>query len=355
MFFQSILFVVSISFFVGFLLVRIAPKVDWLIHKLDSHGVQKFHIDPVPSIGGFSVFLAFSFGLWGVGDESNMLVFLWLASLPVFLAGLVEDVTLKIPPIQRLFFTFISILVAYISLGISVDNLGIEWIDEILFNYPFLALLFTLLIMGGAINSLNIIDGFNGLLSGHSILASLAVAYVSYMLGDDLIMQLSLILTASVLGFFVLNFPFGKIFMGDGGSYFVGFVLAVLGLMLADRHVELSNWFVLLIFIYPMYELLYSIYRRKIIHKTDASQPDAEHLHSLVYRKLISCDRFKHNMVICNSMTSPFLWLLSLVGIIPAIVWYDSQTMLIIWAFVFMFIYTIIYKYISSDRFKFNR
>ena len=124
--------------------------------------------------------------------------------------------------------------------------------------------------------------------------------------------------------------------------------------MLVDRHVELSNWFVLLIFIYPMYELLYSIYRRKVIHKTDASQPDADHLHSLVYRKLISCDRFKHNKVVCNSMTSPFLWLLSLVGIIPAIIWHDSQTMLIISVFVFMFIYTAIYKYISSDRFKFN-
>jgi UDP-N-acetylmuramyl pentapeptide phosphotransferase/UDP-N-acetylglucosamine-1-phosphate transferase len=124
--------------------------------------------------------------------------------------------------------------------------------------------------------------------------------------------------------------------------------------MLVSRHKELSNWFVLLIFIYPMYELLYSIYRRKIIHKTDASQPDTDHLHSLIYRKLISCDRFKHDKVICNSMTSPFLWLLSLVGIVPAVIWYDNQTVLIISAFVFMFIYTIIYKYIASDRFKFN-
>lgn len=347
-----LVFFISLS--VAFLLIRAASKIDWLIHNLDFNGVQKFHVAPTPSIGGLSVFLAFSFGLLGVGDKSNMLVFLWLTPLPIFLAGLVEDVTLKVSPIQRLFFTFLSILVAYMLLGISVDNLGFEWIDEILFNYPFLTLLFTFLIMGGAVNSLNIIDGFNGLLGGYSILASLAVAYVSYILGDGLIMQLSFILTVSVLGFFALNFPLGKIFMGDGGAYFIGLVLAILGLMLVDRNAELSNWFVLLIFIYPMYELLFSIYRRIVIHKTNTTQPDANHLHSLVYRKLISCDRFKHNKVVCNSMTSPFLWLLSLVGIIPAIIWYDNQTMLIVSVFVFMFIYTVIYTYISSDRFKFN-
>jgi UDP-N-acetylmuramyl pentapeptide phosphotransferase/UDP-N-acetylglucosamine-1-phosphate transferase len=321
-------------------------KNSWSSNGGDLIGVQKFHIHPTSRFGGIPVFIVFSFFMWGVNDESNILIFFWIATLPVFLIGLIEDVTLKIPPIQRLFFTFMSILVAYIWAGVSIDSLGFDWIDGILFNYPFLALLFTLLVIGAAVNSLNIIDGFNGLLGGYSILASLAVAYVSYILGDEFIMQLSLILVGSLFGFIAMNFPFGKIFMGDGGAYFVGFVLAILGLMLVARHEELTNWFVLLIFIYPMYELLYSIYRRKVIYKTDASQPDANHLHSLVYRKLISCEKFKHDKVICNSMVSPVMWLLSLIGIVPAIIWFDNQTMLIVSIFVFMFIYTIIYNYI---------
>jgi UDP-GlcNAc:undecaprenyl-phosphate/decaprenyl-phosphate GlcNAc-1-phosphate transferase len=344
-----------ISLFIIFLLIQAASKIDWLIHKSDSYGIQKFHVEPTPSIGGLSVFLAFSFGLWSIDEKSSILVFFWLTSLPVFLAGLIEDITLGVPPIWRLFFTFISILIAYIWMEVSINSLGFSWIDGLLFDYPALSLILTLLVVGGAVNSLNIIDGFNGLLGGYSILASLAIAYVSYSLGDEMIMQLSLILTAAVLGFFIFNFPFGKIFMGDGGAYFIGIILAIIGLMLVDRHVELSNWFVLLIFIYPMYELLYSIYRRKIIHKTDATQPDSEHMHSLIYRKLISCDRFKHDKVICNSMVSPFLWLLSLVGIIPAVVWYNDQILLIIFTFVFMLIYTVIYKLISSDGIKFNK
>jgi UDP-N-acetylmuramyl pentapeptide phosphotransferase/UDP-N-acetylglucosamine-1-phosphate transferase len=211
-----------------------------------------------------------------------------------------------------------------------------------------------LLVVGGVVNAINIIDGYNGLMTGYSIFVLIAIAYVANILGDGLIVQLSLILIASLSGVFIFNFPFGRIFMGDGGAYFIGFMMATIGLMLGIRNDEVSHWFILLLFIYPLYETTFSVYRRKIIHDTDATQPDANHLHSLVYRKLISCDRFKHNKVICNSMTAPVMWLLSLVGIAPAIIWFDNQTALIIWAFVFMLVYTIIYKYISSERFKFN-
>ena len=226
------------SFSIVFLLIRLTSKINWLIHDLDSHGVQKFHVDPVPSIGGLSVFLTFSFGMWSVNGGLNVLVFLWLSSLPIFFAGLVEDVTLRVPPIQRLFFTFISILVAYVWAGVGINSLGFEWIDGILFNYPFFALLFTLVVVGGAVNSFNIIDGFNGLMSGYSIFVFLAIAYVANTVDDVLVLQLSLILMFSLLGFSIFNFPFGKIFMGDGGAYFIGFMMAVIGLMLGNRHEE---------------------------------------------------------------------------------------------------------------------
>jgi len=336
-------------------IVKLSKNKNWFVSEVDLQGVQKFHTDPVARIGGLAVFVSFSASLFLFEDQSGLLLKIWISSLPVFIAGLYEDLSARVSPLVRLLFTFSSIAIAFFWIDASINSLGFKAVDYVLSNYTVITLLFTLLVVGGAVNSLNIIDGFNGLLGGYSILAFLSMAYVAYSLDNDLIFHLSLISSVSVFGFFVFNFPFGKIFMGDGGAYFVGFVLAILGLMLSEQHTELSNWFVLLIFIYPMYELLYSIYRRKIIHITDASQPDADHLHSLIYRKLISCDRFKHNKVICNSMTSPFLWLLSLVGIIPAIIWYDNQLMLIISAFVFMFVYTTIYKYISSNRFKFNK
>jgi len=352
---ENLLLAVFISSLVMILtIVKLTKSKQWFVNETDLQGVQKFHHVPVSRIGGLPIFIAWSVAVFLMDDQSGLIFKIWLSSLPVFIVGLYEDLSARVSPLARLISAFSSIVIAFFWLNLGIDSLGFESVDYVLSNYFITSLLFTLLVVGGAVNSLNIIDGFNGLLGGYSIFAFLAIAYVANTLGDEMMLQLSLISAASIFGFFVFNFPFGKIFMGDGGAYFIGFIIAIMGLMLADRHKELSNWFVLLIFIYPMYELLYSIYRRKIIHKTDASQPDANHLHSLVYKKLISCDRFKHNKVICNSMVSPFMWLLSLIGIVPAIIWFDNQTMLIIWAFVFMLIYTIIYKYISSDRVKFN-
>ncbi len=342
------------SFVMTWAIVKFSKSKNLFVNEADLEGVQKFHTEPVARIGGLAVFIGFSVALFLMDGQSNWLLKLWLSSAPLFIVGIYEDFSARLSPSIRLLSAFFSIMIAFFWLNVGVYPLGFEWVDYVLSDYVIISLLFTLLVVGGAVNSLNIIDGFNGLLGGYSILAFLAIAYVAYALGDDLMLNISLVLSVSVFGFFIFNFPFGKIFMGDGGAYFLGFVLAFIGLMLADRHEELSNWFVLLIFIYPMYELLYSIYRRKVIHNTDISQPDVNHLHSLIYRKLISCDRFKHNKVICNSMVAPAMWLLSLIGIIPAVIWFDNQTILIISSFVFMIIYTVIYKYISSERFKFK-
>ena len=327
------------------------PK-KWTTNEFDTFGVQKFHETPVPHIGGALLFTGFFIGLWFLPAAQEIRLLLLVASLPVFIAGIAEDCTRKIEPTLRMIAALLSITIAFFYLDIGIRSLNFAWPDYLLSNFNFLSLLFTLLVVGGLINAINIIDGYNGLMAGYSVLVLLAIAYVSNILGDGLVFQLSLTLIASLAGFFVFNFPLGKIFMGDGGAYFVGLMMAVIGLMLGIRNDEVSHWFVLLLFIYPLYETAFSIYRRKLLHKTDVSQPDANHLHSLIYRKLISCDRFKHNKVICNSMTAPVMWLLSLMGIIPAVIWFNNQTMLIVWAFVFMLVYTIIYRRIVHFKFK---
>jgi len=334
------------------LVIILLPK-KWVTDLDDLTGVQKFHHQPTPRIAGIPVFMSFFIGLWYIDLQEVSYAFLLLASLPVFVSGVIEDIIVRVSPLKRMISTLVSIVMVFILLNVGIASLGFTPIDYLLSN-SIVSLLFTLLVVGGVVNAINIIDGYNGLMTGYSIFVLIAIAYVANILGDGLIVQLSLILIASLSGVFIFNFPFGKIFMGDGGAYFIGFMMATIGLMLGIRNDEVSHWFILLLFIYPLYETTFSVYRRKIIHDTDATQPDANHLHSLVYRKLISCDRFKHNKVICNSMTAPVMWLLSLVGIAPAIIWFDNQTALIIWAFVFMLVYTIIYKYISSERFKFN-
>jgi len=336
-------------------IVKLAKSKKWFVNESDLEGVQKFHSTPTPRIAGIPVFVSFFIGLWFVDSLEPSYVVLLLASLPVFFGGLIEDITANISPTKRMVATLGSIVALFFMGDISINFLGFDLVDYHLSNNLILSLLFTMLVVGGTVNSINIIDGYNGLMSGYSILVLLAISYVASILGDDLVFQLSLILVASLAGFTVFNFPFGKIFMGDGGAYFVGFMMVSIGLILGIRHDEVSHWFILLLFIYPLYETVFSIYRKKILRGTSPSQPDGYHLHMLIYKRLVRCKRFKYNKTICNSMTSPFLWALSLVGIIPAVIWYDNQTALIIWAFVFMAIYTIIYRRIVHFKFKFKR
>jgi len=327
------------------------PK-KWTANEFDTIGMQKFHKNPVPHIGGALLFTGFFIGLWFLPAAQEIRLLLLVASLPVFIAGIAEDCTGKIGPTLRMIAALLSITIAFFYLDIGIRSLNFAWPDYLLSNFNFLSLLFTLLVVGGLINAINIIDGYNGLMAGYSVLVLLAIAYVSNILGDGLVFQLSLTLTASLAGFFVFNFPLGKIFMGDGGAYFVGLMMAVIGLMLGIRNDEVSHWFVLLLFIYPLYETAFSIYRKAIVRGTSVSQPDGYHLHMLIYKRVVKCKKFKNNTVVCNSLTSPFLWVLSLFSIIPAVIWFNNQTMLIVWAFVFMLVYTIIYHRIVHFKFK---
>lgn len=347
---QALLFTFLLSLVLSTLIAVLAYKKQWFLNQHDLIGVQKFHQHPTPHVGGLAVFLSFVFGSYLLPlDVRSILHPVLLVASPVFVIGLIEDFSTKVSPLWRLIFIFVSLSVSFFYLDIGVYSLGFAWTDGLL-SYPLIGLTFTLLVIGGAVNALNVIDGYNGLMSGYAMLASIAMAFVAYQLGDVEIMQLNLLLVASLFGFFLLNFSLGKLFMGDGGAYFVGFMLSMIGLVFVDRHAALSNWFVLGLLMYPMYELLFSIYRRKIIHGTLASQPDAYHLHTLIHKQ-VSANNPQADKITNNNKTSPYLWALSLVSISPTVFWYDNKLALIGSACFFMVVYTIIYRRIKSSVF----
>ena len=98
-------------------------------------------------------------------------------------------------------------------------------------------------------------------------------------------MHLAILYAALVLGFFVVNFPLGKIFLGDGGAYFGGFLLASLGVLLPSRNPETSAWAAILICAYPVIETLASMRRKSRRHGHNVGQPDQVHFHMLAYRR----------------------------------------------------------------------
>ena len=163
-------------------------------------------------------------------------------------------------------------------------------------------------------NAINIIDGFNGLASGIILLILLSFAITSYTHGNMTILYIILTTLGTTVAFLILNFPRGKIFLGDGGAYLLGFIVSIIGIFLASKYESVSPWYILAIFIYPVWEVLFSI-GRKLFIGLSPMQPDSKHLHMLVYRQIT------HN----NSLTALFIVLSTLPFMTLSTIFQNSQ------------------------------
>ena len=351
-------FIVSFiaSLVVSLGLVRSASKHAHLSADHDLSGPQKFHSRVVPRVGGVAVFAAIVVGTLFVGmtkPTANVLHWsLIAASLPAFIFGLAEDITKNISPRRRLFFTAVSACLAAWLLDAVIYRTAIPAFDHLIAMTP-VAIALTVFIVTGVANSINIIDGFNGLASMCVLIMTLALAYVAFQVGDTLVLNMSLIVAGAVLGFFIWNFPAGLIFLGDGGAYLLGFLLAELNVLLLHRNPSVSPIFALLLCSYPVFETIFTIYRRKFVRGTATAAPDGIHLHTLIHRRVVrwlvdgSGDR---RTTARNSMTAPYLWLLCLVAVVPAVLWWDDTVVLSLFLLLFVVSYVLLYR--SIVRFK---
>jgi UDP-N-acetylmuramyl pentapeptide phosphotransferase/UDP-N-acetylglucosamine-1-phosphate transferase len=297
-FFQLGLTVFGASFAACMLIVLSQKWHGSLSHDHDLEGVQKMHTTPVPRIGGIGVvaglvlgFLCFQHQFAGQVQASlSKGVFLLLAaSLPAFVAGVVEDMTKRVSVKARLAATALSAVIASAVLGATVNELDLWGVDTLLAITPF-AVLVTAIVVAGGSNAINIIDGFNGLSSSTIIIMAAGLAAVGFQHGDTLVVTLGALGIGATLGFLAVNYPRGKLFLGDGGAYFLGFWVSEMAVLLLVRNDSVNAWQVLAICAYPVIEVLFSIYRRKIIQGVSPGAPDALHLHTLVFRRLV----FKH-------------------------------------------------------------
>jgi UDP-N-acetylmuramyl pentapeptide phosphotransferase/UDP-N-acetylglucosamine-1-phosphate transferase len=344
------------SLLVATVIVRSAARHGRLSADHDMTGPQKFHTRPVPRIGGIAIFAAMLAGAALVqalhpadGRTSWLLL---LCALPAFAFGLLEDLAKNVSPRRRLFFTAVSAGLAIWLVDAMIVRTSIPGLDQVIDWLP-LAIALTVLVVTGVANAVNIIDGFNGLASMCVLLMVLALAYVAFQVNDVWVLSIALIIAGAILGFFVLNFPAGLIFLGDGGAYLLGFLLAELCLLLVQRNPSVSPMFALLLCSYPIFETVFTMYRRKIVRGTTAVAPDGIHLHTLIHRRvvrwLVDAEEERRSTV-RNSMTSPYLWLLCLSSVLPAVLWWDNTTMLAISLLAFMVGYVLLYR--SIVRFK---
>ncbi|MFY9479090.1 MAG: glycosyltransferase [Aquabacterium sp.] len=305
----------AVSFGVCLLLVLTQRWHGRLSLDGDLTGAQKFHDVPVPRIGGVAVFAGLLSGVMGLAvfvdrSDTEPLLLLIMASLPAFLAGLLEDITKRVSVGIRLLATFSSAALAAWLVDASLTRLDTFGLDALMTLAP-IAVMFTCFAVGGIANAVNIIDGFNGLASGSIVIMLAGLGAIAHWAGDTLVLQMCLLGIGASLGFMLLNYPFGKIFLGDGGAYLAGFWLAECAVLLLSRNEEVSTWAVLLACIYPAFETVFSMWRKDVYRKTGMGKPDKVHFHMLVFRRIVG-QQFGKNAPawLRHGVTSFYIWML---------------------------------------------
>ncbi len=311
---------IAVSFLSGLIIVLISKYSSLFVDNANKP--QGFHTKKTPRAGGLGIFLAFL----GVGFKLPLLKLLGLSF--VFLSGFLEDLSMSLSPKRRLLLQTLGVICV-----IYANHLVITHFSPF-FNLPFvLALPFSVFMLVGISNAINIIDGFNGLAGG---LSAMILAILYMIEPNDALLALLL----GVLGFLVLNFPKGYIFLGDGGAYFLGLMCGVHLMDLALRGVT-SVWFGLALMIYPVTEVLFSIARKG----RKATLPDEFHLHMLVF-KLIA-RKTSYNP---NSLTGFSLVVLNLPFILISFAYHKNPYALLAIIIIFVLCYLLFYQWLLNHN-----
>ena len=353
---------------VAFLVAALAAGcvVRWLSGQASVYGngmPQRFHLGDVPRLGGVAILLGMG-GSWALGvaqshwgDPGSLRLGAWvggwfLVLLPTAVGGIVEDMTQRLTVRYRLALTAISGILAVALLDMVVPRLGVRWLDALLVAAPWLGWGIVLLAVAGLPHAFNIIDGYNGLAGMVALIVCLALAHVALQVGDRALAALLVSTAAATGGFLVWNYPRGMLFAGDGGAYVWGGVIALASISLVQRNADVSPWFPMLLLIYPVWETIFSIYR-KAVRGVSPGVADALHFHQLIYRRIVRGvfhDDESRRVLMRNNRTSPYLWGFTLLTVVPAILFWNNTPLLM--AFCGLFVISYVMAYLAIVRFK---
>jgi UDP-N-acetylmuramyl pentapeptide phosphotransferase/UDP-N-acetylglucosamine-1-phosphate transferase len=279
-------FVALISVAVSVMIVVFARYIPSLTGGQRSLGaVQTMHTKPTPRLGGLAIFAALfaSLPLAPPTITDRYTLFIMAASF-LFVVGLAEDLGLGISPRKRLMAAAISSVLVMSLLDVWLPRADVPLLDDWMDHWA-VAVPLTLLVTLGVANGFNLIDGVNGLAALTAIVAAVALALIADAAGYTVMVHLSMMLAAAVLGFMVLNYPFGFIFLGDAGAYTLGFVLSWFAISILNKVPDASAWAMLLVVFWPVADTVLAIWRRSRSRRP-AMAPDRLHFHQLVMRAL---------------------------------------------------------------------
>ncbi len=254
------------------------PIVIRLAHRLgaiDQPDIRKVHQTAMPRMGGMAIFFAFMLVMLVLVKVSGPYTGIIIGAAIVFLVGLLDDIY-QLSPWVKLIGQIIAASVA-IYFGVIIGFVNNPFDGMLLLGYFSIPLTFLWIV--GITNAINLIDGLDGLAAGVSSIAAITMGIVALMQGQPMVAMTAFVLVAATLGFLPYNFNPARTFMGDGGSNFLGFVLACLAVTGVAKSTAIISLVVPIVILgIPIFDTFFAIFRR-IYKKAPIFMPDKDHLH----------------------------------------------------------------------------
>lgn len=274
--------IILVVFLFVVLIMPIIMKVATHINALDEPNERKVHKKPMPRLGGLGIFSGFLLGYMLFCSQTPQMISILIGSFILIIVGMIDDIN-PIKPLSK----FIGQLVAAIIV-VYYGNVIMQDISAygLYLNFGIFAKPVTIIFILGIINCLNLIDGLDGLAGGIATIFFITISIIISIMGiyNGLDASLSLIMIGATLGFLIYNFHPAKIFMGDSGSMFLGYIIAVISL-LGFKNVTVTSFLVpVLILAIPILDTFFAIIRR-LLKKESFAKADKEHFHHQILKR----------------------------------------------------------------------
>lgn len=273
----NIYLIILVTFIASLILVPISKRIANHIKALDYPNERKIHKKVMPRLGGLGIYGAFLVGYIIYGNNSPQMLSVLIGGFIIIIMGMIDDIN----PIRAKYKFLVHIIAACI-----VVFYGKIFVSEVsFFSYNFtlptpINYICSCIIIVSLISAINLMDGLDGMAAGISSIYFITIAIIAFILnrsgGLDVI--LSVIMIGATLGFLPYNFPPASTFMGDTGSNFLGFMIAVISLLGFKVATFTSLIIPFVILALPIFDTCVSILRRRLKGQGIA-EPDREHFH----------------------------------------------------------------------------
>ena len=268
--------VIFLTFLISMFSVFMVKKIAYHVHAIDIPNERKVHTKEMPRLGGLGIFFAFLVSYMLFGDMTKEMNSILIGSFIIILTGMIDDIHSLLPK-HKLLGELLSASCIVFYGNILLNNITFFGIN---FEFGLLAYPITLIFIIACMNIINLIDGLDGLATGISSIFFATIIIICFFQGRTIGLDynLTLIMLGSSLGFLVHNFYPAKIFLGDTGSLFLGFIISVISLLGFKGTILTSVFIPLLILAIPILDTLFAILRR-IVHHQKVTEADKLHLH----------------------------------------------------------------------------